>query len=76
MRGLHLIWALVLCLIGGTAHATTFNYTGALQYFDVTQTGVYDITAYGAQGGGFGYGSGGVGAVVGGSVTLIPKAKS
>jgi PEP-CTERM motif len=57
---------------GGAAQATTFLFTGTVQTFDVTTTGVYDITAYGAQGGG-GFpmvGAGGLGAEIGGDVTL------
>jgi hypothetical protein len=58
---------------GGAAQATTFLFTGTVQTFDVTTTGVYDITAYGAQGGGGGFrmmGAGGLGAEIGGDVTL------
>jgi hypothetical protein len=29
---------------------TTYNYTGGLQTYTVTVTGVYDLTAFGAQG--------------------------
>ena len=52
-----------------------FGYTGGLQSFVVPTTGVYDITAYGADGGGAGYcgigcGGGGLGAKIGGDVTL------
>jgi hypothetical protein len=53
---------------GGAAHATTvFDYTGTVQTYDVTTPGVYDITAYGAQGGGAFPGKG---AQIGGDVTL------
>jgi hypothetical protein len=44
-----------------------FNYTGAEQSFVAPTTGVYDITAYGAEGGGI---YGGLGAEIGGVVTL------
>jgi hypothetical protein len=55
-------WALA---IGGGARATTFDFTGAVQTFDVLTTGIYDITAAGGQGG-----FGGGGAVIGGDVKL------
>jgi hypothetical protein len=49
---------------------TTFSYTGAMQTYTVATTGVYDITLAGGQGGANWYGGGGLGAVVGGDVTL------
>jgi hypothetical protein len=57
---------------GDAAQATTvFDYTGTVETFDVTTTGVYDITAFGAQGGGYAsFGAGGLGAEIGGNVTL------
>lgn len=55
-------WALA---IGGGARATTFDFAGAVQTFDVLTTGIYDITAAGGQGG-----FGGGGAVIGGDVKL------
>ena len=51
------------------AHAVVFSYTGAAQTFDVTTTGDYFITAYGASGGG-GAGAGGLGAEIGVEATL------
>jgi hypothetical protein len=41
-----------LALLAGVAdaHATTFNFTGAVVDFTITVTGTYDITAAGAQG--------------------------
>jgi Hint domain len=50
----------------------TYNYTGSVQSFTVTQAGTYDITAYGAQGGAGGGGNfaGGKGAEIGGDFTL------
>jgi len=54
-------------LWAAAAHATVFDYTGTVQTFDVTTTGLYDITAYGAQGGGA---DGGEGAEIGGDVHL------
>ena len=62
-----------VCLLGMSpdlsAHAAmwAFNYTDALETFVVPTTGVYDITAYGAEGGGI---YGGLGAEIGGAVTL------
>jgi hypothetical protein len=74
-----------VCLLGvGVTHsakaATTwiFDYTDGVQTYDVTETGVYDITAYGAQGGSSPtqnsyyrlWASGGLGAEIGGDITL------
>ena len=57
-----------LALLAGVAgaHATTFNFTGAVVDFTVTVTGTYDITAAGAEGGAGGLG--GLGALAGGDV--------
>jgi hypothetical protein len=66
------------------AHAATtwiFDYTGDVQTFDAPSAGVYDITAYGAHGGssfitylgaqgGSVLASGGLGAEIGGDITL------
>ena len=46
---------------------TTFNETGGIVTYTVPTTGIYDIVAYGAQGGG---GAGGLGAEIGGDVSL------
>ena len=59
---------------GGAAQATTFLFTDTVQTFDVTTTGVYDITAYGGQGGFGSPSAGGGGAEIGGDVTLIAVA--
>ena len=57
----------MLALLGGPVRAgSIFNYTGTVQTFTVATTGVYDITAFGGQGGG----SGGLGAEVSGSIPL------
>src|SRR5271166_4611287 len=62
-----------VCLLGLSldlsARAATwaFNYTGAEETFVAPTTGVYDIAAYGAEGGGI---HGGLGAEIGGAVTL------
>jgi hypothetical protein len=68
----------VVGLLGiGVAHsasaATTwiFDYTDTEAVWSAPTTGVYDITAYGAQGGGNVAFGGGLGAEVGGSVALI-----
>ena len=63
---------LALALLSGAAHATTFDYTGGFQSFVAPTAGTYDITSYGAQGGGV-YGTtalGGLGAEIGGDFTL------
>ena len=44
-----------------------FDYTGAIQTYNVLTTGLYDFTVAGAQGGGA---SGGLGALLGGQVSL------
>lgn len=43
----------------------TYTYTGKIVTFTAPATGVYDLVAYGAQGGGAG---GGLGAEIGGSI--------
>src|SRR5438477_578434 len=49
------------------AQSTNFTYTGGFQTWTVPSTGLYNITAFGAQGGGFaGLGGGGVVADFGG----------
>ena len=45
----------------------TYTYTGKIVTFTAPATGVYDLVAYGAQGGGAG---GGLGAEIGGDLTL------
>ena len=63
--------ALALLVGAAGAHATTFNFTGAVVDFTVPTTGTYDITAAGAQGGGTGGARlGGLGALAGGDVVL------
>ena len=61
--------------MSGSTTSTTFNYTGRTVTWTVPATGLYDITAYGAQGGeGGGRGitatPGGKGAEIGGDVML------
>jgi hypothetical protein len=62
--------ASMLALMAGAAgaSATTFDFTGSVQHFTVVTSGLYDIQADGAQGGGGN--SGGAGAEVGGEVFL------
>ena len=48
---------------------TVFNYTGAVVEYTIPTTGFYYVAAVGAQGG-TGFGGGGYGAGVGGSVLL------
>jgi hypothetical protein len=68
--------ASMLALMAGAAgaSATTFDFTGSVQHFTVVTSGLYDIEAAGAQGGGgrtpIGPTSGGAGAEVGGEVFL------
>ena len=50
---------------------TVFNYTGSIVTYTVPETGLYDIDAYGAEGGGdANTGAGGLGAEIGGDVML------
>ena len=42
---------LAIAACGGRASATTFTFTGSVQTFTAPTSGVYDILAYGAQGG-------------------------
>ncbi|WP_414693276.1 PEPxxWA-CTERM sorting domain-containing protein [Phenylobacterium sp.] len=57
-------WALP---VGAT---TTFDFTGSVQSWAVPTTGIYQIDAWGAQGGGNQTFPGGAGAHVGGQITL------
>jgi hypothetical protein len=52
------------------AQAASFTFTGAVVEFTVTETGLYDITAAGAQGGAGRTTTGGLGAYVDGDVLL------
>ena len=49
---------------------STYTYTGSIQKLTVQNAGTYDITAYGAAGGGAAGHSGGAGAEVGGNFVL------
>jgi hypothetical protein len=53
-------------VVGGAARAANFYFTDNVQTYDVTTSGIYDITAAGGQGAG-----GGGRAIIGGDVTLI-----
>jgi hypothetical protein len=51
-----LLPTVMLLAVNGEAQATVvtdFNYSGSMVTYDVTTTGTYDITAYGAQGGSY-----------------------
>ncbi len=64
--------ALSASLAAARADPVTFGYTGGIVSYTVPTTGLYDIVAYGAEGG-FGpiiFSSPGLGAEVGGDVTL------
>lgn len=66
--------AVCACLAAsGIARAESFSYSGSVVTYTIPTTGVYDITAAGAQGGNSlagGSGVGGLGANIGGDVTL------
>lgn len=51
------------------ANVIDFTYSGVITTYDVATSGIYDITAFGAQGGN-GYGPGGNGAEIGGNLSL------
>lgn len=61
-----------ICLVALPMRADTFTYDGTAQSFTAATAGVYDILAYGAQGGaGAGYKTnGGLGAEMGGDIYL------
>lgn len=70
-----LVPTVMLLASAGETQATPidFNYSGSITQYDVTTSGIYDITAFGAQGGngnGNGFGSGGAGAEIGGDISL------
>jgi len=63
--------AFALAAIPMRASTIGYSYTGGSQTFTATTAGVYDILAYGAQGGtGANNNSGGLGAEIGGDFTL------
>ena len=64
------ILALAATSPGAAQADTPFNFTGGLQFYTVPTTGLYDITAFGAHGGGSGFNQGGSGAEIGGVVDL------
>ena len=53
-------------MTASAADATDFTFTGAIDHWVVPRTGLYEILAFGAQGGG----KGGLGAEAGGDLTL------
>lgn len=53
-----------------TSGDNEFTYTGEVEYVTVATSGVYDITAFGASGGGSSSNTGGAGAEIGGNITL------
>ncbi len=67
--------ALMVLATNEAARATIidFSYTGSIETYTIPTSGTYDITAYGAQGGGYGKTgaiAGGMGAVIGGDLFL------
>jgi hypothetical protein len=77
MKPLLLSGASLLAILAAAASAsaatTTFSYTGAVVDFTAPTTGDYEITAYGAQGGGseqISHATGGKGAEIRGTFTL------
>jgi hypothetical protein len=73
LKTLLLAGASALAMSATSAEAVTFTYTGALQQYDVTKAGYYQIDAYGAQGGA--QGDAGLGAAVGGDIYLAASTK-
>jgi len=64
--------ALALLVAASVAHAAPidFAYSGAVTTYTITTSGLYDITAAGAQGGSTYFSPGGNGAVIGGDLLL------
>jgi hypothetical protein len=54
--------------MGGAARAAAFDFTDTVQTYDVTTSGICDITAAGGQGAG-----GGGGAIIGGDALSSPN---
>jgi hypothetical protein len=79
MRRKFLAAGAVITLAFGSAAAaeaaTVFSYSGAEVVWTAPVAGVYDITAFGAQGGQDFHTPGGLGAEIGGDVTLAAGAK-
>lgn len=70
-----LVPTVMLLAVNGEAQATVCTgncaYSGSIETYDVTTTGIYDITAYGAMGGtGIYSAAGGLGAEIGGDFSL------
>jgi hypothetical protein len=57
-------------IAGMTANAGTITFTGAIQNYTVSATGIYDITVAGAQGGSDNAAIAGLGALIDGDVQL------
>jgi hypothetical protein len=70
--------SLLALLVGSPAEAATlmFGYTGAIVPYVVPETGTYQIIAWGAEGGGSpGSAVGGLGAEIGGDVSLLANTR-
>ena len=63
---------IAICAASSFASATTidFAYTGGFQTYTAPTTGLYNILAFGAQGGRSGRSAGGKGAEAGGNIAL------
>jgi PEP-CTERM motif len=62
--------SMIAMLVAGEARAVTFEFTGAEATWMAPVSGLYDITAYGAQGGALRNAAGGLGAEASGEVFL------
>jgi hypothetical protein len=69
LTGLSLL-ATVFAAAGAEATPVIFNYSGSIVDYSIEASGIYDITAEGAQGGSTLFSSGGLGALIGGDVNL------
>jgi hypothetical protein len=73
MKKVLLVGVSLVALAGAaatSADAAVFGYTGGVVDYTVPHSGIWDVTAAGAQGGGSSGGTGGLGAVIGGDVFL------
>jgi len=67
------VYRAALCasaLLVANAKADLISYSGTIDTYTISTTGIYDITVAGAQGGTSFEGGGGLGAVISGDITL------